>query len=72
MNSTYTNLAYPIFLHPFTMQDKLKLVTGEKTIRLSLDINKWLELAKDYGLSYRKLSKKETARIVVDNYHLKH
>lgn len=63
IHSCKSPLSYPIFLHPFSIQDKVKLVSGEKCIKLSLDIKKWLELLKEYGINYRWLSRKETARI---------
>lgn len=56
-------LAYPLFLHPFSIQDKVKLISGEKCVKLSLDINRWLDLIKENGINYRWLTKKETARM---------
>lgn len=56
-------IAYPLFLHPFRNEDKLKLIFREKSIKLTLDINGWLELMKDFEMNYRCLSKKETSRI---------
>ncbi|AEY64881.1 hypothetical protein [Clostridium sp. BNL1100] len=55
--------AFPIFLHPFSLEDKIKIINGEKTILMCLDIEKWLEKMSEYGITYKILSKKETARI---------
>lgn len=62
MASISSPLCYPIFLHPFSIDDKMRLIKGDKVIKLCLAIDKWLELMNGYGIKYRWLTKKETAR----------
>ena len=63
VSSLHSPIAFPIFLHQFSLEDKIKLINGEKTILMCLDIEKWLKELSENGLAYRFLSKKETARM---------
>lgn len=60
--SMFDPLAYPIFLQPFSDKHIMDIVMGRKIVKLTIDIEKWLEIFKEDNLSYRWLSKKETAR----------
>ena len=60
--SMFDPLAYPIFLQPFSDKHIMDIVMGRKIVKLTIDIEKWLETFKEDKLSYRWLSKKETAR----------
>jgi hypothetical protein len=56
-------VAFPLFLHPFSIDDKVKLINREKTILMSLDIKKWFEMLEKKNLKVNLLTKKETARL---------
>ncbi|EGD46740.1 hypothetical protein Cpap_1279 [Ruminiclostridium papyrosolvens DSM 2782] len=62
-NSLRVPAVFPIFLHPFSLEDKIKIVNSEKTILMCLDIEKWLKQMSEYGITHKILSKKETAHI---------
>ncbi|PKQ89425.1 hypothetical protein CXK86_20480 [Paenibacillus sp. BGI2013] len=55
-------VGHPLFLHPFNIDDKVKLVTGEKLILMSLNIHAWLKKFEGKNVNARLLSKKETAK----------
>lgn len=61
--SFFDPLGFPLFLQPLSDQLILDIVTGRKVIKFTIDINRWLETFKEDGVSYRWMSKKETARI---------
>ena len=61
--SFYDPLSYPIFLHSFSDTFIIDLILGKKVIKMTLDIEKWLETFKEDGCNVRWLSKKETARL---------
>lgn len=61
--SFYDPLSYPVFLHPFSDTFIMKVVTGEKVIKMTLDIERWFESLKEAGCTIRWMSKKETARV---------
>lgn len=56
-------LSYPIFLHPFSDTFIIKVISGEKVIKMTLDIERWFETLKEAGCTVRWMSKKETARV---------
>ncbi|WP_144559737.1 hypothetical protein [Bacillus thuringiensis] len=56
-------VAFPLFLHPFSINDKVKLINGEKVICMSLDINKWFKLLEQKDMKVNILSKKQTVRL---------
>lgn len=62
-SSFYDPLCYPIFLQPFSDTFIVDLILGKKVIKMTIDINKWLNPLKDEGFNVRRLSKKETGRI---------
>jgi hypothetical protein len=64
-------LAYPLFIHSFSLEDKIKLIDGKKTVLMCLDINMWLEKMREKGISYRYLTTKETGRINSVNKNIK-
>ncbi|PAD35837.1 hypothetical protein, partial [Terribacillus saccharophilus] len=55
--------AFPIFLHPFSIDDKVRLVNRDKTILISLDIKKWFNILEEKGLKVNLLTKKQTAKL---------
>lgn len=59
----FSPFSHPLFLHPFSIDDKVKIVAGEKIILMTLDIHAWLEKFKEKNANVRLMSKKETARI---------
>lgn len=61
--SIFAPLDFPIFLLPFSDNDIIDIIMGRKTIKMTIDIDKWLESFKQDGYSYRWMPKKETARI---------
>lgn len=61
--SFFDPLAFPIFLQVFPDNYILDIIMGRKIIKLTIDINKWLERFEENGCSYRWMSKKETARV---------
>ncbi|MEM5011888.1 hypothetical protein WKH57_14285 [Niallia taxi] len=56
-------VAHPIFLHPFSIDDKIKLVNGDKMVLMSLDVRKWFEILESKDLEVKLLTKKQTARM---------
>lgn len=62
---------YPLFLHPFSLEDKVKIITSEKNILMSLNMDNWLSMFKKKGAKVRLLSKKETARLNTKSKELK-
>lgn len=56
-------LGYPIFLHPFKNDDILAIIQGRKVVKMTIDINAWLNTFANDGIKWRWLSEKETARI---------
>jgi len=71
INSINTPLAYPMFILPFSLEDKIKLIDGKKTVLMCLDINKWLDKISEKDISYRYLTTKETGRINSVNKNIK-
>ncbi|MED1794990.1 hypothetical protein P4V54_20145 [Brevibacillus nitrificans] len=65
------SVTHPLFLHPFSLDDKVKLVMGKKVILMSLNINEWLKMFERKNAVVRLLSKKETARLNNTPNHLK-
>lgn len=61
--SFYDPLSYPIFLQPFSDTFITKLISGEKVIKMVLDIEQWLETLRKDGCTVKWMSKKETARV---------
>lgn len=61
--SFYDPLSYPIFLQPFSDTFITKLISGEKVIKITLDIEQWLETLRKDGCTVKWMSKKETARV---------
>lgn len=61
--SFYDPLSYPIFLHSFSDTFIVDLILGKKVIKMTLDIERWLETFKEDGCNVKWLSKKETARL---------
>jgi len=55
--------ARPLFLCNFSIDDKIKILNGEKHILMALDFNKWLEMLKEAGVKVELLSRKETERL---------
>lgn len=70
-NSVSSPLSYPLFLHPFSINDKVKLINGEKVIYMSLDIDKWLKMFEHKGVKVTALTKKQTARFNTTHVHSK-
>jgi hypothetical protein len=64
-------VAFPLFLHPFSIDDKIRLISGEKVIYMTLDIKKWLKMFEEKNVNVKLLSKKETARLNNVPSHLK-
>lgn len=62
-SSFFEPLGFPLFLLPFPDKDIIDIVMGRKMIKMTIDINKWLESFAQEGYSYRWMTKKETARI---------
>lgn len=56
-------LGHPLFLHPFKSDDILAIIQGRKVVKMTIDINTWLNTFTDDGIKWRWLSEKETARI---------
>ena len=61
--SFFDPLSFPLFLHGLAPNTIVDLVSGNKVLKLTLDIEKWLETFKRDGYEVRWLSKKETARL---------
>ena len=61
--SFFDPLSFPLFLHGLAPNTIVDLVSGKKELKLTLDIEQWLETFKSDGYEVRWLSKKETARI---------
>ncbi len=59
-NSFYEPLSYPVFLHGFADTFILDLISGRKTIKMSIDIEKWFQMLEQDGCNVCRLSKKET------------
>ncbi|WP_252504050.1 hypothetical protein [Sporosarcina sp. Marseille-Q4943] len=55
--------AKPMFLCDFSINDKVKILSGEIYILMSLDFNKWISMLKKANINVRLLTKKETERI---------
>ncbi len=62
-HSIFDPLGFPLFLLPFSDKDIIDIVMGRKTVKMTIDIDKWLESFSQEGYSYRWMTKKETARI---------
>jgi hypothetical protein len=62
---------HPLFLHNFSIEDKVKIVAGEKLILMSLNIQAWLKMFEGKNVNVRLMSKKETARLNNTPSHLK-
>lgn len=60
--SFYDPLSYPIFLYSFSDAFIIDLILGKKVVKMTLDIEKWLDTFKEDGCNVRWLSKKETAK----------
>lgn len=56
-------LAYPLYLHPFSDSFLLDIILGRKIIKMTIDIDKWLDTFKQKQCTYRWMSIKETARL---------
>lgn len=56
-------LAFPIFINGFKIDDIIKVITGEVVIKMTIDINKWMNLLSERGIKARWMTEKETARI---------
>lgn len=41
----------------------LDIILGKKIVKFTIDIEMWLQTFKNHGITYRWMSKKETARI---------
>lgn len=61
--SLFDPLAYPIYLHSLPEKHILDIISGREIVKFTIDIEMWLETFKDDGITYRWLSKKETAQI---------
>ena len=61
--SFFDPLAFPVFLQLFSDNHILDIILGRKIVKLTIDINMWLERFGGSGCSYRWMSKKETARV---------
>lgn len=61
--SFYDPLAYPIFLHGFSDTFILDVISGRKVIKMSLDVDKWLNTFLEDGCKVNWLSKRETNKI---------
>jgi len=60
--SMYDPLAYPIYLQPFSDKHIIDIILGNKIVKFTIDIEKWLQTLKKENIDYRWMSKKETAR----------
>lgn len=60
--SFFEPLGFPIFLLPFSDTDIIDIVMGRKTVKMTIDVDKWLKSFAQDGYSYRWMTKKETAR----------
>lgn len=56
-------MSFPIFILPFKGSDIIDIVKGKIVIKMTLDIEKWLDTFKERDIKWRWISKKETARI---------
>ncbi|MCG3797043.1 hypothetical protein LT343_27505 [Bacillus toyonensis] len=56
-------VSFPLFSHPFSIDDKVKLANANKKVLMSLDIKKWFEILESKGLKVKLLTKKQTARM---------
>ena len=62
-HSMFDPLGYPIFLQPFKDDYILDIIQGKKVVKMTIDIDAWMNMFKNDGVQWRWLSKKETARI---------
>lgn len=62
-SSFFEPTAFPLLLFNFSNEDILKIITGEYTIKMTIDIDKMLRKFCSDELSYKWLTKKETSRI---------
>jgi len=61
--SMFDPLGYPIFLQPFKTDYILDIIQGKKVVKMTIDINVWMNTFESDGIKWRWLSEKETARI---------
>lgn len=61
--SLFDPLGYPIFLHSLPQSQILDIILGKKIVKFTIDIEMWLQTFRNHGITYRWMSKKETARI---------
>lgn len=55
-------LGYPVYLLPFSDSEIMDIVMGRVVIRMTLDIERWLDSFELDNVSWRWMTKKETAR----------
>lgn len=60
--SIFEPLGFPIFLLPFPDKDIIDIIMGRKIVKMTIDIDKWLESFKQDNYAYRWMTEKETAR----------
>ncbi len=58
-----TPLAYPIYLHPFSENTIIDILSGHLVIKLALDMDKFIEKIRNTGLDAKWMTPKETARV---------
>lgn len=61
--SMFDPLGYPVFLQQFKDYYILDIIQGKKVVKMTMDINAWMNTFENDGIKWRWLSKKETARI---------
>lgn len=55
-------LGLPPFLYPFSKENIIKMVLGEKKVFLCLDIDEWFKLGREKGLKIYWLNRKESTK----------
>lgn len=60
--SIFDPLGFPFFLHNFSANDIINIISGRKVVKMTIDVDVWLKPLTNEGFTYRWMSPKETSR----------
>jgi hypothetical protein len=61
--SFFDPVGYPLYLHDFSTNDIMSIITGKKVVKMTIDIDQWLKPLINDGFTYRWMTTKETTKL---------
>lgn len=61
--SLFDPVGYPFYLHGFSVNDILNIISGKKVVKMTIDIDQWLKPLVNDGFTYRWKPAKDTTKI---------